>query len=372
MRIIYFINGFDPGGAEHGLLTLLDNGFFDGHELHVFALCKGKGNLWKDVSDAVGIDNFVLVSEKENLSIRTLLPSLMRFYQEVRVKYPDAVVLSLKQANIVGRLILTFFPAVHCISFEHIAEYKSNSLEWIYKYLLWLTSYRVNEVWADCRETLDSTKKYFMPIRKRLGVSVPLYCAGDNLPIKASYGIQSQIKLLAAGRLVERKNFDHIIEVVKMLREQHIDATLDIFGTGSIQEQLLDKAVMYGVDDYVNFKGYRHDWVNESLTYDIFVNASSVEGFCIVVAEAMGVGLPVVATNIGGIKEYGVDYENMIKLNDHNNIQALYESIKTLISNDDLRERIGKAAASQIRLKYGKSGLKLAGKKVFLGGDRSE
>ena len=37
MRILYVLNGFDRGGAEHGLLTLVENGAFEDHELRVLA-----------------------------------------------------------------------------------------------------------------------------------------------------------------------------------------------------------------------------------------------------------------------------------------------------------------------------------------------
>ena len=45
MRILYFIYGFDPGGAEHGLLTLLRAGFFSGHQVKILACCRGRGGL---------------------------------------------------------------------------------------------------------------------------------------------------------------------------------------------------------------------------------------------------------------------------------------------------------------------------------------
>ncbi len=45
MRILYVVNGFDHGGAEHGLLTLVENGAFEGHDLRVLAFCRGRGDL---------------------------------------------------------------------------------------------------------------------------------------------------------------------------------------------------------------------------------------------------------------------------------------------------------------------------------------
>ena len=38
MRILYVLNGFDQGGAEHGLLTLVENGAFEDHDLRVLRL----------------------------------------------------------------------------------------------------------------------------------------------------------------------------------------------------------------------------------------------------------------------------------------------------------------------------------------------
>ena len=52
----------------------------------------------------------------------------------------------------------------------------------------------------------------------------------------------------------------------------------------------------------------------QAIEADIFLNLSEAEGFCIVVAEAMLAGLPVIAVDVGGIRDYGLDGENMLKL----------------------------------------------------------
>ena len=54
MRILYVINGFDPGGAEHGLLTLVESGAFEGHDLRVLTFCRGRGDLAERIVATLG------------------------------------------------------------------------------------------------------------------------------------------------------------------------------------------------------------------------------------------------------------------------------------------------------------------------------
>jgi len=97
-RIIYVINGFDPGGAEHGLLTLLQNEFFAGHELKILAFCRGRGALSSRITSAAGASNVVLVSEETRLTPRALLAGARALWREHRQWKPDLVVLSLAYA----------------------------------------------------------------------------------------------------------------------------------------------------------------------------------------------------------------------------------------------------------------------------------
>ena len=80
---------------------------------------------------------------------------------------------------------------------------------------------------------------------------------------------------------------------------------------------------------------------------DIFLNLSEVEGFCIAVAEAMLAGLPVIAVDVGGIRDYGRDGENMLKLAAPDR-QAARAAILRLIRDPPLRERLGRRARADM------------------------
>lgn len=342
MRILYVINGFDPGGAEHGLLTLLEDGFFKDHDLKILGLCRGRGTLASRIAQIAGPANMVLASASERLTSRACVEGAKILWRQHRNWRPEIVVLSLKQANVIGRAIACLFPASRCVSFEHIARYRARRAEWAYQYLLKLLSFRVDEVWVDCEETRVETARYFLPRRRQHHV-VPMFRTEPATPHKSDYALHSPLRIAAAGRLVERKNFPIAIEAVRMLKERGIPARLDVFGDGPDMASLQASVDEWNLSDSVRLAGYRENWSREALSHDIFVNLSDTEGFCIVVAEAMAAGLPVVATPVGGIKEYGRDNENIVSLHKPD-ATRLTEHILRLANDDALRQRLGERA----------------------------
>ena len=363
MRVLYFINGFDPGGAEHGLLTLVESGFFDGHELDIVGMCRGRGDLAEKLRRTVGEERFHVAHEKETLSPADMLRGAFLLFRELRRFRPDIVVLSLKQANLVGRLVLRFFPAVHCVSFEHISRYRARRAEWLYGALLRWTSGRVDEVWSDCRETLEETRSYFVP-RARYENVVPLFCLDEDMPEKTSYELGGTLKLAGAGRLVDRKNFDRLIEATRQLNDEGIATELTILGDGPEYGVLQALRTKLGLQDKVSLPGYRAKWFREALKADIFLNTSDTEGFCIVVAEALAVGLPVIATDVGGIREYGHDGVNMLKLQGES-VGEVIAAIKRLRDDEGLRRDLGRRGRSDMQAEYALAMLRERGKAVL-------
>jgi glycosyltransferase involved in cell wall biosynthesis len=342
VRILYVINGFDPGGAEHGLLTLLQDGFFAGHDLKILGLCRGRGTLASRIAHIAGPANIVLASTGERLTSRACVEGAKILWHQHRRWRPDIVVLSLKQANVIGRVVACLFPSSRCVSFEHIARYRARRAEWVYEHLLKLLSFRVDEIWADCEQTHDETSRYFLPRRRRHHV-VPLFRAEPAAPHKTDYGLHSPLRIAAAGRLVGRKNFPIAIEAVRTLRARGIPAQLEIFGDGPDMAGLQAAVNDSNLAESVTLAGYRENWAHDAIAHDVFVNLSDTEGFCIVVAEAMAAGLPVVATPVGGIKEYGRDNQNIVSLRTAD-ATHLADQILRLADDEPLRRRLGERA----------------------------
>jgi glycosyltransferase involved in cell wall biosynthesis len=349
MRVLYVVNGFDHGGAEHGLLTLVENGAFEDHDLRVLAFCRGRGDLADLIVARLG-NRVRFLTEGDTL---TLWACSAGFFSILRTAFsfrPQKMVLSLKQANVVGRLAAILVPRLTCVAFEHTGAYHARRFQGLYGPLLRLLSRRVDEVWADCAETLEETRRYFLPRRREAHV-IPLFVAAGHAPFKTQYGLGSGVRLAAAGRLLAGKNLALVSEVLTMLRADGVDVTLDVYGDGPERQTIETLLAQRGLQERVTLHGYRAGWLTEATRADIFLNLSDVEGFCIVVAEAMLAGLPVVAVDVGGIRDYGRDGENMVKLRAPDACGAR-TAVLRLLRDPSLRESLGRRARADMLQGY--------------------
>jgi len=143
--------------------------------------------------------------------------------------------------------------------------------------------------------------------------------------------------VLFVGRLVKYKGLDTLLEAVRMLKEDEDNFRLYVAGDGPEGENLLRMVLKLGLKDVVTLTGLVAE---EKLplffrSADLFVlpSRSRSEGLGLTLMEALSLGLPCVATRVGGIpfllkdKSYGL----LVKSNDP---QELYNALKQLINNE--------------------------------------
>nr|WP_272881486.1 glycosyltransferase [Fundidesulfovibrio soli] len=118
-------------------------------------------------------------------------------------------------------------------------------------------------------------------------------------------------RLLAIGRFVKTKGLDVLLDACAILREMGADFRLTLAGSGRIEGALRKQAEKLGLADRVDFPGFvLHSKVPELIAaHDIFVMPSKVspngdrDGLPTVIMEALISRVPVVATDVGGIRE---------------------------------------------------------------------
>ncbi|MGQ9728965.1 MAG: glycosyltransferase family 4 protein [Candidatus Fervidibacter sp.] len=181
------------------------------------------------------------------------------------------------------------------------------------------------ERWGISKERIEVIYNAVEPMDKIKPASVPL---------------QTPLKAVTVGRLVPWKRVDGILEAVAQIPE----LGLVVVGDGPERARLERKAASLGISERVYFAGQlsREETLSLMATCDIFVLNSTYEGLPHVVLEAMALGLPVVATAVGGTPEVVKDGETgMLVLGQNGTVKA---SLSILTHDPVLRRRLGEAA----------------------------
>jgi len=106
------------------------------------------------------------------------------------------------------------------------------------------------------------------------------------------------------GDLRPAKDYETALRAMSQLKEHIPSIKLVIAGSKTaLLNDLLALSQALGIDEDVYFLGFRPDIENVLPAFDVYLSSSISEGFSLTVAEAMAVGLPIVATRSGGPEE---------------------------------------------------------------------
>jgi glycosyltransferase involved in cell wall biosynthesis len=167
-------------------------------------------------------------------------------------------------------------------------------------------------------------------------------------------------KLLFSGSWIDRKGSRQIIEAFLVLADKHPSLQLGILGAGVLSSRVLaDRSRVLAdfpsllhsrITVFPPFHSHA-DYAEVHLDYDIFLQPSFYEGMPATLIQAMGTGMPVIATATCGMKDVVEDGRNGL-LTAPGNSGQLVHAIELLMNDPSLRQRLGQQALSDVSQKY--------------------
>lgn len=130
--------------------------------------------------------------------------------------------------------------------------------------------------------------------------------------IRKELGIAADVKVIGhVGRFTEQKNHMFLLDIFRCMKENNDNVVLLLVGEGPLRDQVEQKAIELGIQDYILYTGVRSDMPELLSAMDVFVFPSFYEGMPNTVIESQATGLPCVIAdtitreaNITGLVDY--------------------------------------------------------------------
>lgn len=156
------------------------------------------------------------------------------------------------------------------------------------------------------------------------------------------------------GRIVEDKGVFYIAEAIKQLTGRPF--TFLFVGSGSAEQQLKNLLSQENNEGKVHFLGKRTNVLDIMSDFDIFLFATLHENLSNALLEALAIGLPIIATRVGGNPEVITHNKNGILIEPRNSTQ-IKSALVQLEGNGELRKKLGSAAKQTALSKFNQQSL---------------
>lgn len=167
-------------------------------------------------------------------------------------------------------------------------------------------------------------------------------------PKGSAFDIESSFILMLVGRLDRYKGHYELIRAFSMLEKKFPKWSLEIYGEGPERENLEALIARYNLQDKAFLKGLASPIQSKLEKASLFAFPTHYEGFSNALAEAMAVGLPVVASNCDGNLEL-VEHGKNALVFPVGDVDKLAEHLSLLMSDPKKRVQLGNAARNSIK-----------------------
>ena len=154
-------------------------------------------------------------------------------------------------------------------------------------------------------------------------------------------------RLLHVGRFNEQKNHKGLLDALAQIVKVHPDCCLQLIGDGELEEETKRYTQHLGLQENVIFLGNQTNVYPFLQKADVFLLPSRFEGMPMTIIEAMGTGLPIVASAVGGVPDMLEDGVSGLLV--PCDPEATARAVLQLLKQEDLREKLGTNALESSR-----------------------
>jgi len=354
MRILYIVSGTAFGGAQQHTLQLAE--FMRGKKHEIGIMVADEPRLIKEattIGDAVFTNPHFVSSLLSPHNFQACVPVI----RAIRNFQPDLVHCHSIRAGFAARIsaVITRTPVVYTV---HGWAHGERRTWWSPA-----VSRTLERLAARFTKKIICVSEYDREIARRDKIGRPEQYAvirngisSQNYdPSKPRNSVEPELNnnfhrpiLISVARLSTPKNFDTLLEGIRLTKA----AQLLIVGEGPLRPRIENLIRQMDLTDRVQLVGSRNDIPDLLATSDIFVLSSKIEGLPMSVIEAMMMGLPIVASKVGGLPELVEDGRTGFLVSENDPLE-LSKAISKLLDNQDLRTSMGQLGRKKAIAEFG-------------------
>ena len=180
-------------------------------------------------------------------------------------------------------------------------------------------------------------------------ITIPNCFPNISAPLeKTDKGI---VRIITVARFHPQKDYETAIKTIALLKKTCKNFVFDLCGYGVLEEQIRGWVKQYDIEDVVEFHIHPNNIPELLRQADIYISTSLFEGTSNSIMEAMNWCLPVVCTNVGDNDKLVLEGENGY-LTEIGDAEQLATKLKTLITDNELRQKMGLKSNWHLRENY--------------------
>lgn len=333
MKVMQVIPEFSIGGAE----IMCENLTIALKQKGVDVIVVSLYNYHSSITDRLEDNNIqvIYLNKKKGLDI-DLVFKLVKIFKDEKPDVIHTHLYSLKYAFLAAKFsrIKVLVHTLHNVAKKESRSFNRKINKVLFKYCNVVPVALSNNVKETILEEYDLSNDVIPVVYNGIDLS--------KCKKKKIFDLNNPIKIIHVGRFSKQKNHNWIIKEFYTFHKIFEKSELILVGEGELQNSIKKLVEEMNLKNNVSFLGAREDIYYLLNDADIFILPSLYEGIPMTIIEAMGTGMPIVATNVGGVPDMIEDKQNgiLIQNKDGELVKALIE----LVENEKLRIKISQNA----------------------------
>jgi len=333
MNILFVITRADAiGGAQVHVKDLATALQADNHKVLVLT---GEQGVYNQHLERAGIESVACKDLQKQISPVADGKSLRYILHIINLFKPDLIAAHSSKTGILGRLA-SQITKIPCIFTAHGWSFTTGIPEPNRSIFRWL-----EKLTAPLADKIICVSEYDRQIglKARMGSEqlLTIHNGMKDIPsaLKADPGRAKPVKIAMVARFDRQKDHATLIEAFRDL-----NAELVLIGDGPSLNKTRDRVEKLGLSDRVSFLGFRQDIAEILAEVQIYALISHWEGLPCTIIEAMRAGLPVVASDVGGVKEIVIEGQTGYVV-PRGDVATLKNRLNYLLGNEQARISMG-------------------------------